>query len=58
LSFDGTLPRTADLHRHKVREKKRDHEFARRFKEEQERRRAEALKLVEERLGSYEDRRL
>ena len=58
MSFDGTLPRTADLHRHKVREKKRDRDFARRLREDEERRRAEALKLVEERLGSYEDRRL
>ena len=56
MSFDGTVPRTLDLHRIKVASRKRDAEYARLFHEADLKRTADSLALVERILGSYEDK--
>ncbi len=58
MSFDATVPRTLDLHRKKLAERKKDHEWALKCKQDDERRKREARQIVEVRLGSFEDRPL
>lgn len=58
MRLDPTLPKETALHRRMRESDRKTREYAKRFKEEELKRKAEALKLVESLLPDYEEKPL